>query len=264
MRLRIQSLEIFYTTMRDKKISYVNYGGLGDHLSFSTIPEMCDKNGYDFYISNDTIFRNNEIFELVWKLNPFFKGVTDEKPNCGHNNYTNLENYDYNLSLQRNYEIKMGFGGTTLEHGSKFPIIYYTPKKIDIYDEYILIDLNAVSHLEYNINVIKNHILNYKDEKFLFLTPTYSKSLVDINFFTELNITEITTSDIFDYCDIIFSCKKLICLWSGSSVLSATIKNQYHKKLEIDCFVNYNIVPNFGVSDKTHFWYDNINYIKGH
>lgn len=249
--------------MRNKKILYIDYGGLGDHLAFSTIPEICDKNDYDFYISNKTEFRSDGIFKLVWELNPFFKGITDEEPNCGHNNYTNLENYDYNLSLQENYEIKMGFGKTILKQGSKFPIIYYNPKINDIYSDYILIDLNAVSHLDYNIDIIKNHILSHKDNRFLFLEPTYSKSLIDINILNELDIKIITESDIFNYCDIIFSCKKIICLWSGSSVLSATIKNQYKKNLEIDCFVNYNKVPNFGVSDKTHFWYDNINYIKG-
>ena len=37
--------------VREKKILYVNYGGLCDHLVFSTLPEMCNKNGYDFYLS---------------------------------------------------------------------------------------------------------------------------------------------------------------------------------------------------------------------
>jgi len=63
--------------MRPKKILYVNYGGLGDHLAFSTLPEVCDKNGYDFYLSDKTKFRDNEIFQLIYNINPFFKGVID-------------------------------------------------------------------------------------------------------------------------------------------------------------------------------------------
>jgi hypothetical protein len=98
-------------------------------------------------------------------------------------------------------------------------------------------------------------------DKFIFLSPTYSKSIINISFFNKLNITEITTENIFQYADLIFSCKKFICLWSGGSVLSSAIKNQYKKNLEIDCFKNYKIHQNFGILDKTHFWYENINYI---
>lgn len=247
--------------MKDKKILYIDFGGLGDHLAFSTIPEMCYRNGYDLYLSDRTKFRDNQIFELVWKLNPFFKGITDEAPNCGHDGYTNLENYDYNESIHRNYEIKIGFNDTKLEHGSKYPIIYYTPSKINEYEDYILIDLNSVSISEYDLDVIKNHVLNHKNENFLFISPTYSKPIINIDFLSGTNVTEIKTKDIFNYADLIFSCKKIICLWSGSSVLSSTIKNQYKSNLEIDCFKNYKIHSNFGVSDKTHFWYENINYI---
>jgi hypothetical protein len=248
---------------KQKKILYVNYGGLGDHLAFSTLPEMCDKNGYDLYLSDRCVFRDNQIFELVWKLNPFFKGITDEEPNCGHDGYTNLSSgYDLNLSVHRNFEIKIGFGETILKHESLYPVIYYTPKKINEYEDYILVDLNAVSNLDYNLDSIKNYILNHKDDKFIFLSPTYSKSIIDISFFNELNITEITTENIFQYTDLIFSCKKFICLWSGGSVLAAAIKNQYKSNLEIDCFKNYNTHTSFGSTDKTHFWYDNINYIK--
>lgn len=247
--------------MRNKKILYVDYGGLGDHLAFSTLPEICSKNNYDFYISKKSKFRHNEIYSLVWEINPYFNGLSDEEPNCGHGNYTNLEGYNYNISLHRNFEIKMGFGDCVLENKSEYPSIYYNPKKITKYENHILIDLNSFSLFDYNIDIIKNHIEKHNDSKILFILPTYSSSVLDINFFNHLNMTQIKTKDIFHYVDLIFSCKKFICLWSGSSVLSATIKNQYNKDLEIDCFKNYNIHPTFGTTDKTHFWYENITYI---
>jgi hypothetical protein len=247
--------------MANKKILYIDFGGLGDHLAFSTIPEICHKSGYELYLSNKTKFRDNQIFELVWKLNPFFKGMTDDEPNCGHNGYTNLENYDYSESIHRNYEVKIGLGSTKLEHGSKYPIIYYTPNNMSEYNDFILIDLNSVSLSDYNLDVIKNHISSHHGQKFLFITPTYSKPITSISLLNGLDVTEINTKDIFNYADLIFSCKKIICLWSGSSVLSASIKNQYKNNLEIDCFKNYEKHQTFGVSDKTHFWYENINYI---
>ena len=252
--------------MRPKKILYIDYGGLGDHLAFSALAELCDKNGYDLYLSDKTKFRDNQIFELVWKSNPFFKGVTSEEPNCGHDGYTDLladGGYDLSLSVHRNFEIKIGFPDSMLDHKSVYPVIYYTPKKIDEYEDYILLDLNAVNTFgQYNLEIVKNHILQNKNEKFLVIAPNYANSIVDYEFFNDLNAVEITTKDIFNYCDLIFSCKKLICLWSGSSVLSSAIKNQFKKNLEIECFKNYTNHESFGVGDKTHFWYDNINYIR--
>jgi hypothetical protein len=252
-----EARDFLYET-KGKKILYVDYGGLGDHLAFSTLPEICDRNGYELYLSSKTKFRDNQIFELVWKLNPFFKGMTNEEPNCGHDGYTNLDNYDYKHSIHRNYEIKFGFENSIPEQ-STFPIIYYTPNKID--DNYTLIDLNSVSLSEYNLDIIKSHILSNKEDRFIHILPTYSKSIIDDNFLSELNITNITTRDIFHYADLIFSSNKFICLWSGSSVLGSSIKNQYNRSLEIDCFKNYTNHPNFGSLDKTHFWYSNINYI---
>jgi hypothetical protein len=246
---------------RDKKILYVDFGGLGDHLALSTLPKVCHENKTDFYLSDRCKFRDNQIFKLVWELNPYFKGFTSEEPNCGHDGYTDLNNYNYELSIHRNFEIKMGFENTILEGENKYGEIYYEPKKIEDYDDFILLDLNSVTISNYNINIIKENLLKYSKNKILYLLPTYAKNLFNDNFFESFNIEYITTKDIFHYCDLIFSCKIFICLWSGSSVLSSIIKNKYKEDLEINCFKNYNIHQSFGTTDKTHFWYENINYI---
>ena len=166
----------------NKKILYIDFGGLGDHLAFTTIPEVCYKNGYDLYLSSKSKFRDSQIYSLVWELNPFFKGITDEEPNCGHDGLTNLNDYDYNLSVNRNYEIKMGFANTILENNSKYPILYYKPNQLEEYSDYILLDLNSVSVSDYDLNSIKTHLLKYKHEKFLVIEPTYSKSIINNNF----------------------------------------------------------------------------------
>lgn len=246
---------------KDKKILYVDFGGLGDHLAFSSLPKVCHENNIDFYLSDRCKFRDNQIFKLVWELNPYFKGFTSEEPNCGHDGYTDLNNYNYELSIHRNFEIKMGFENTILEGESKYGIIYYEPKKIHNHDDFILVDLNSVSLNSYNTDFIKNNLINYINEKLIVILPNYSKSLDMGDFFQDFNVEFILTKDIFHYSDLIFSSKKFICLWSGSSVLSAIIKNQYNKNLEINCFKNYNTHQSFGTTDKTHFWYENINYI---
>lgn len=59
------------------------WGGLGDNLQYSILPELYSNEGYDVYISSNNNCRNNEIFEIVWKSNPYIKGVSLKKPNAG-------------------------------------------------------------------------------------------------------------------------------------------------------------------------------------
>jgi hypothetical protein len=247
----------------EKKILYVNWGGLGDHLAFSTLPEIFSKLGYEFYISDKSIFRDPKVYDFIWGSNPYVKGITSETANCGH-----IENwgvsepvaFEHQHSTHKNIERIYG-----VDNNNTYPKIYYKPKKIKEIEDYILIDLNSFSIREYPIDNIKSHLLKYKGQKILvILTNTYASLVVDNNFFNELNVEFITTQDIFHYTDLIFSCKKFICLWSGSSVVSSTVKNMYKENLEIECFKKINddkCPPNWGTIDKSFGWYGNIDYI---
>jgi hypothetical protein len=247
----------------NKKILYVNWGGVGDHLAFTTLPEIFAKLGYEFYISDKSIFRDPKIYDLIWGANPYVKGYTSEPPNCGHvENWGVITPVAFNeeLTTHRNIEIIYG-----VDNGNDYGKIYYKPNKIEDISDYILLDLNSFTIREYNNDNLKNHLLNYKNEKFLVvLTDTYSNLVVGDDFFNGLNVEFITTKDIFHYTDLIFSSKKFICLWSGSSILSSIIKNQYNNELEIECFKKINddkCPPGFGVTNKSYGWCGNINYI---
>ena len=66
------------------KIININFGGLGDHLQFSTLPEnFKNSKKSKIYIFENSSFRNKEIYDLVWK-NPFVHGMSKLKPNSGH------------------------------------------------------------------------------------------------------------------------------------------------------------------------------------
>jgi hypothetical protein len=57
----------------------VLHGGIGDHLVYSSLPELLWKQKkIQVFLSNSSIFRNSQIFEYVWAKNPFVK-MTDEK-----------------------------------------------------------------------------------------------------------------------------------------------------------------------------------------
>jgi hypothetical protein len=247
----------------DKKILYVNWGGIGDHLAFTTLPEIFSNLGYEFYISDKSIFRDPKVYDLIWGSNPYVKGVTSEPANCGH-----IENWGVkepvvfikNLTTYRNIEMLYG-----VDNGNDYGKIYYKPNKIDDVKDYILLDLNSFTIKEYDNNKLKEYLLKYKNKKILVvLTDTYPKLVVNDEFFNGLNVDFITTRDIFHYVDLIFSCKKFICLWSGSSILSSIIKHQYNNELEIECFkkiIDNKCPPNWGDVDISYGWCGNINYI---
>src|SRR5271170_4999924 len=58
----------------------INYGGLGDHLFLSPIPRIAKEQGkYEkVLVSNKSIFRHSDYKKLVWEMNPYVDGFTDE------------------------------------------------------------------------------------------------------------------------------------------------------------------------------------------
>lgn len=67
----------------------VHAGGLGDHLAYSALPRLYKQMGAaQVLLSTQTNYgepfaRNEEIKDIVWGLNPFVDGFTDEAPNVG-------------------------------------------------------------------------------------------------------------------------------------------------------------------------------------
>jgi hypothetical protein len=229
------------------------WGGLGDNLQFSTLPELCHENEIDFYLSVNNSYRNEDIKKLVWDNNPFVKGIINEPPNGG-----TIKMHDYLGLLKFDYSY---IGAIEKAHGfepkNNLPKIYYQPKNLEFFNDKTVLCLGSISETfdnDYIINNVKNLLDNNDD-------------VIELNFIkdlSELNKTygthkQYKTSyekydlkDIFEHCDIIYSAKKYICLFSGNSVLSAAInkKNTYvltkHENLDISKF----------------YYFENLNYIK--
>ena len=248
--------------MREKKALYVNWGGLGDHLSFSTLPEIFTNLGYDFYINERSSFRSQEIYDLIWGTNPYVKGLTSINGNCGHLPNWGVEDtveFDKTLSMHSNIEKIYG-----LTPSNNFPKLYYKPNNLKQYNDYVLIDLNAFSVADYphDIKVILDYLDTLKDEKLVCILPesSYGKTVVDLDNIG--TIEKIKTSNIFNYADLIYSCKKFVCLWSGGAHLAVSIKHNFKNELIIDCLKVKNLGPtDWGELNKSFFWYDNVNYI---
>ena len=65
-------------------ILYQQFGGLGDNLQFSTLPERFHRMNKTFSVSKENEVFNDEVTDLVWGHNPFVQDVkSDGVPNCG-------------------------------------------------------------------------------------------------------------------------------------------------------------------------------------
>src|SRR5580698_10492753 len=64
-------------------VLWVESSGLGDHLIYSTIPELFARRGFRVFVSNDITTRNAEVRALLYEQNPFIMGWTDRPPNAG-------------------------------------------------------------------------------------------------------------------------------------------------------------------------------------
>ena len=271
------------------KIININFGGLGDHLQFSTLPEEFFKKykkKVKTYIFENSSFRNKEIYDLVWKKNPFIYGMSKFKPNSGHLNEIKFPK-NKKKNIIQNWEFAHSIKST-----NKYPKIYYKPKKK--IKKIFLVDLSSVSvfYTKEEIKKVSKKIMllrrKYKD--FSFLNVTFERKIITsgisynifswIKFYIKrlfLNYKllvfgnlnkhykyngkldgKIKVKSLKNYCDLINSSKGIISLHHGQSHLSSAIKNQYNKKLISICIIPkkyYLLHKNNGM-----FIFDNINY----
>lgn len=203
-----------------KKILFQPWGGLGDNLQFSTLPERFSKSGYDVYISDKNIYRNSEIHELVWKSNPYIKGIINEKHNIGE--IGTYKRIYQEKSIIYNQEFCHG-----LEPINEVPKIFYKPQYKEEFKNIILVNIGSFATDPFIPKNFSDYLRNtFKDKKILI--PKFNKNvsyIKEIHNFSNDGFIEIDS--IFSYCDIIHSCFHFICSLSGQSVLASALnKNQ--------------------------------------
>lgn len=236
----------------DKFILEQPWGGLGDNLQFSTLPELCYNNGIDFYLSSNNVYRNLEIKKLVWDNNPYVKGIIDEPSNAGGkfgNDMMTLMSQGYNHI--ESVELSHGLTPT-----NSLPKIYYQPKLNEFFSDKTVVCLGSVSDT-YNSDDLNSKVKDLIGSDNNVIEITFNKNICENNS-TYGNHNEYYIgyekyhlSDIFEHCDIIFSAKKYICLFSGNSVLSSSIN-----KNNTTVITKHNHLQNFGL-----YYFKNIKYV---
>lgn len=233
------------------------HGGLGDNLQFSTLPEeFAKQQNRKTYIDDSASFRNPEIYDLVWKCNPYVLGKKQGEWNAGDLptiSYTNSTN-----NTISNWEQCHGLAPT-----NKYPKIYYTPKHRDEFANTFIVDLSSITipYDQEQLNRIVDQLQATYSTK-IFKSISFSCQINNEGHHNKYNISNITPcmiNDIFEYCDVVSSSYGFIGLSSGSSHLSSALKAQYAKDLISIC-----IMPKFWHDEhkrKGLFLFDNIEYI---
>lgn len=237
------------------------FGGLGDTLQFSTLPEMLTKAGHEVYLCKDAPFRNPEIKSFIWGLNPFIKGEADGEWNAGDIPglaYSNSEN-----DFIKNWERMHG-----LIPENSLPKIYYEPKKITITNSFgkretdtcAAIELSAIT-LKYNTAKVLSTVKNITDKYpgLVFRQWHSNHQQNKILCFGDNIVDTSTNNKLSNLCDIIHTTPVLITLNSGTHTLAAAMRRFGNN------FEHYCLIPKEDyrwIMEQKKFIFPNINYIE--
>lgn len=231
---------------------YQPWGGLGDNLAHSIIPELCNKKEIKCFLSKHNFYRNQQIYDLVWGCNPFIeKETVDTKDLSWLDRCKQYENKGLNhvQVVQKTY----GFSGEY-----EYPKIYYTPKLLPQYSDVTFLDLNSIS-VGYDKNTLKKKLKSLLDDlkHYNIINVVHSKVTND-SYLDDIPVITLDVNNLFLYCDIIHSAKNIITLNSGITNLSSTVKNQHNSNVNIYTFTYKKYLKEYGSNG---YFYSNNNYI---
>ena len=230
-----------------KRIIQPFFGGMGDSLEHSHLPRRFSEQGDEVYLSSRAQFRNTQIKKLVWDMNPFIKGLSDDEPNAGD---AAVSYRNDGLGFMSNWESVHG-----LKPETKYPEVYYRPKTLSSLQDKTLVDLSCVSlSPDYN----KDQLLEIAKSYPNYMSMLFVSNISDGHFDLNDNLNGYVIHNIFDYCDAIYSCKKFVCLFAGGNALASAL--QRTKKIDVDCLI-VDCPKTQSALKQDLFFFDNINYI---
>jgi len=227
------------------KVIFEVYGGLGDNLQKSTIPRMFAEQGHDVYLNHkwDNVpgcvshIHNDEIKRLVWEMNPYLRGFSEEEPTIVRKGSPPNVNGDF----IKNWETFYG-----LSPKNSYPEIYYKPKKIEGIEVVFELSWLAANYTPGTVKGMALRILElHKNLNCKQVLSDYQCKNV------ELDVEKIRCDTIYDLADVLYSAKVVITLSSGPHMLSAAI----HK----GDILQYCIMPD-GLPEFPHYRLPGIKY----
>ena len=211
--------------LSDKRVVLSNpWGGLGDNLQYSTLPELFALSGYQVWVSAHNKARNPEISKLVWGRNPYVCGISPEPGNIGEPVCSKSDVFgDLGVPFIGRIERAHGFKGL-----GRFPKVYHTPPTVPAVQDRILIDLGSTSvggGAEKLINYVNFVVVKYKyrPEDLLQVQHGNIPQAHGVSF---NNLATVTSSSLEEYCSLLASCRALITVHSGAQSLAVSMRWQ--------------------------------------
>lgn len=216
----------------------IKYSGMGDHLFHSHLPRIAkETKAYDkVLLSNKTRFGHNDYRTLIWEKNPYLDGFTDEHGiTCDIAQVIDKLRIDSKTNLLD--EIMIHYG---LNNGKTWnqPEIYYSPVYKAEYN-FVIFDPNFVSWVGNMVaedamwffkkmNISFERVMKLRGNKVMYI-PNKETEFIE-------------TIRLEDFCDLIFSAKKLYCLTSGTATLAAALSKPafvFYGAQQLDGFKHY-------------------------
>jgi hypothetical protein len=196
------------------------YGGLGDHLFLSSLPEIIKSNHPDavVYLSSQSKFRDNQLQEIIWNSNPFLDGTVDEP-------YEDLFcRAEAGKAENQEFVIKSIVRSLNLKHSNSdiLPKIYnlnrFKSELPELSPEKILADFNYISYVGAITNrSLREIIEKYPPSDIILVNPRRSLRRA----FPDLDC--IATKSLHEYTSVLARAQKFVCLPSGGAMLALAL-----------------------------------------
>jgi hypothetical protein len=196
------------------------WGGLGENLMYSTLPERFAALGVESYTSSRNALRNPEIGHLVWGLNPFVRGVSEDSPNAGSSK--GISPLLANSPFIARIEAAHG-----LEPVSCYPKLYYRANKRADVEQAVLIDVSSVTvpHRRSGLAKYIDFVLSrYAYHRSSVLQVRFSKPVAANHNNHPLVFPPFTPRTLLEYCDAIVSCRAFITVHSGAQAMAVALR----------------------------------------
>ena len=200
--------------MKKTLIIEIQKGGLGDHLFYSHLPRIAKQtNAFDLVlISNKSQFRNEDYKKLIWELNPYVDGFTDDSGIFHFSTY-----YTDTQNLLDTLMLLYGLEDNKRMHE---PEIYYEPILQSNLKGAVVFDPNFISYT----GDLRSNLLIEKWFKDNHVQVNYQMVVLGNRFIALDDKPVLSAKTIFDFCNILASIESIYCFTTGTATLAAALK----------------------------------------
>ena len=196
----------------DTFVIIVKYGGLGDHLIVSDLPRIANECGgaRRVLISNLSEYRHSDYRRLMWEANPYVDGCCDDDAP-----YPPPGDIPAGMNLLDHIMMFRGLDDRKRYHE---PELFFRPERNDLLINATVYDPHVISNAG---DITSSHVEKYvrKNRMFIECMLNPREKCIPVKRYGQL----LKTHNLEEYCSVIVSARRFICLTSGGATLAAAL-----------------------------------------